>query len=128
MIIRTQAHPRAGLIGNPSDGYFGKTISLALSNFRADVVLYEAPELEILPSQDNQITLQDKNFTIRYHSNIPHDVDLADSSAKFTGPGSVIIGTDQDERMFNELRKRLRKLSIKIIKPRIVGGEGRSRS
>ena len=128
MIIRTQAHPRTGLIGNPSDGYFGKTISLALSNFRADVVLYETPELEIPPSQDNQITLQDKNFTIRYHSNIPHGVGLSDSSAKFTGSGGAIIGTYKDERMFNELRKRLRQLSIKIIKPKIVGAEGRSRS
>lgn len=51
MIIRTRAYPRAGLIGNPSDGYFGKTISFAFSNFRAEVVLYETPELEILPSQ-----------------------------------------------------------------------------
>lgn len=339
VIIRTQAYPRAGLIGNPSDGYFGKTISLAFSNFRADVVLYETPELEILPSQkdqscfdnvadlvrdvrlhgyyggirllkaavktfytycqDNQITLHDKNFTIRYHSDIPHGVGLAGSSAiitaclralmafygvsipkyvqanlvlaaekselhipaglqdrviqvyeglvymdfaepimstqgygryepldpallpklyiayrddfsepteklhndlrlrfnqgerkivntmrfwarltdrvrkrlvseqretigelldtnfnrrqqlckisednlrmveqaraagasaKFTGSGGAIIGTYKDERMFNELRKRLRKLSIKLIKPKVVGGEGRSRS
>jgi glucuronokinase len=50
VIIRTQAYPRAGLIGNPSDGYFGKTISFAFSNFRAEVVLYETPELEILSS------------------------------------------------------------------------------
>ena len=124
MIIRTQAYPRAGLIGNPSDGYFGKTISLAFSNFRVDVVLYETPELEILPSQkdhsrfnsisdlvrdvrlhgyyggirllkatvkafhmychENQITLHDKNFTIRYQSNIPHGVGLAGSSAIIT--------------------------------------------
>ncbi|MHC4501595.1 MAG: mevalonate kinase family protein [Planctomycetota bacterium] len=51
MIIRTKAYPRVGLIGNPSDGYFGKTISFAFSNFCAEVVLYESPELEILPSQ-----------------------------------------------------------------------------
>lgn len=38
-----------GLIGNPSDGYFGKTISFAFSNFSAQVVLYESPELEIIP-------------------------------------------------------------------------------
>ena len=50
MIIHTKAYPRAGLIGNPSDGYFGKTISFAFGNFCADVVLYETPELEILPS------------------------------------------------------------------------------
>ena len=50
MIIRTQAFPRAGLVGNPSDGYFGKTIALAFSNYRAEVILYESPELEILPN------------------------------------------------------------------------------
>lgn len=124
MIIRTQAFPRIGLIGNPSDGYFGKTISLAFSNFCAEVILYESPELEILPCQkdrsffesinclvrdvklhgyyggirllkatvkrfydycsDNQIQIHDKNFTIRYESNIPHSVGLAGSSAIIT--------------------------------------------
>lgn len=47
-IIRTHAYARAGLLGNPSDGYFGKTIALPLRNFRASVVLYEWPELEIM--------------------------------------------------------------------------------
>jgi glucuronokinase len=54
MIIRTCAYPRAGFVGNPSDGYFGKTISFAFSNFQAEVVLYETPELEILPNQKDQ--------------------------------------------------------------------------
>ena len=54
MIIRTKAYPRAGLVGNPSDGYFGKTISFAFSNFRAEVVLYETPELEILSSEKDR--------------------------------------------------------------------------
>jgi len=124
MIIRTKAYPRVGLVGNPSDGYFGKTISFAFSNFRAEVVLYETPELEILGSEkdhsrfesignlandvelhgyyggirllkatvkrfydycrDNQIELHQKNFTIRYNSNIPHGVGLAGSSAIIT--------------------------------------------
>jgi glucuronokinase len=124
MIIRTKAYPRVGLIGNPSDGYFGKTISFAFGNFCAEVVLYETPELEILPSEkdhsrfggiaelvkdvrlhgyyggirllkatvkrfydyceENQIELHKKNFTIRYNSNIPHGVGLAGSSAIIT--------------------------------------------
>ncbi len=124
MIIRTKAYPRVGLIGNPSDGYFGKTISFAFSNFCAEVVLYETPELEILPSykdhsrfagisdlvrdvrlhgyyggirllkatvkkfydycRENYIDLHKKNFTIRYSSNIPHGVGLAGSSAIIT--------------------------------------------
>jgi len=50
MVISECAYPRAGLIGNPSDGYFGKTIAFAFTNFRAKVLLYESPELEILPA------------------------------------------------------------------------------
>jgi len=49
MLITTQAHARAGLIGNPSDGYFGKTISFIMRNFRARVQLWESPYFEIIP-------------------------------------------------------------------------------
>ena len=49
MIITTSAYPRAALIGNPSDGYFGKTIAFTFSNFRASATLYETPELVIEP-------------------------------------------------------------------------------
>ncbi len=51
-IIRTRAYARAGLIGNPSDGYHGKTISVIVRNFRAKVTLYEWPSIEIVWSQD----------------------------------------------------------------------------
>ena len=51
MIIRTSAPARAALIGNPSDGYFGKTISFAFSDFRAEVTLWESPDLTILPTR-----------------------------------------------------------------------------
>lgn len=50
MIIRTKAYPRAALIGNPSDGYFGRTIAFVFSNYHAEVTLYESPELDLLPS------------------------------------------------------------------------------
>lgn len=56
MIIETSAYGRAGLIGNPSDGYFGKTISLILRNFRADVICYESPTLNIDPCQQDQMS------------------------------------------------------------------------
>ncbi|MFC1558608.1 mevalonate kinase [candidate division KSB1 bacterium] len=51
MIINTSAYSRAGLIGNPSDGYYGKTISIIVKNYRADITLYETPELTIVPNQ-----------------------------------------------------------------------------
>ena len=51
MIIRTTAYPRAALIGNPSDGYFGKTIAFTFAEFSTRVTLYESPELEIVPNR-----------------------------------------------------------------------------
>lgn len=47
MIIESRAFARAGLLGNPSDGYFGKTISIIIRNFGASVTLYQTPELKI---------------------------------------------------------------------------------
>lgn len=50
MIITALAYARAGLVGNPSDGYFGKTISFILRNFNATVKLWESPHFEIVPT------------------------------------------------------------------------------
>src|SRR5260370_4174698 len=49
-MIETYAYARAGLLGNPSDGYYGKTISFLVRNFRARVILYPSARLEIRPS------------------------------------------------------------------------------
>lgn len=49
MAIETRAFARAGLLGNPSDGYFGKIIALAVKNFSARVFLEESSELIVLP-------------------------------------------------------------------------------
>jgi len=51
MIIRSTSYPRAGLIGNPSDGYFGKTISACFKGFQASIELWESPTIELLPSR-----------------------------------------------------------------------------
>ena len=50
MIITSHAYARAGLVGNPSDGYFGKTIAFIIRNFRATVRLWESPHFEIVPT------------------------------------------------------------------------------
>ena len=50
-MIETYAYARAGLLGNPSDGYYGKTIALTVRNFRARVLLYPSARLEIKPSK-----------------------------------------------------------------------------
>ena len=46
-MIETVAYARAGVLGNPSDGYFGKTIALTLKNFRSRTLLYPSARLEI---------------------------------------------------------------------------------
>ncbi|MCL4692498.1 MAG: GHMP kinase [Candidatus Hydrogenedentes bacterium] len=56
MACEATAYARAGLIGNPSDGYFGKTISFTIRNFAAKVSLYEHPEVEIIPSMRDRST------------------------------------------------------------------------
>lgn len=77
MIIETRAYARAGLLGNPSDGFFGKTISISVRNFGASVTLYESPELNIEPQpQDtNQFRsvyhLRDAVSTLGYHGGVP---------------------------------------------------------
>jgi glucuronokinase len=58
MIIETRAYARAGLLGNPSDGYFGKTISIIIRNFGASISLYETPELRIEEMEVDQNTFR----------------------------------------------------------------------
>ena len=53
MIITAHAYARAGLVGNPSDGYFGKTISFVIRNFSATVTLWESPHFEITPTPED---------------------------------------------------------------------------
>lgn len=68
-MIETFAYARAGLLGNPSDGYFGKTISLLVKNFRARVIVYPSARLEIRPSKADMPvweSLQDVYATTRW--------------------------------------------------------------
>src|SRR5262245_1571219 len=111
LIVRKAAFARAGLVGNPSDGYGGKTISLVVPQFRARAVLYEWEDVELVQTEQDQSRfssvhdlvrdvqrhgyygglrlvkatvkkfvefcdragheLHDRNFSIRYESNIP---------------------------------------------------------
>src|SRR5512137_4844 len=53
-IIRKQIFARAGLLGNPSDGYHGKTIAISVRNYWSEVVLYEWDEMEIMLAQNDR--------------------------------------------------------------------------
>ncbi|MDF1568522.1 MAG: hypothetical protein RQ801_00160 [Spirochaetaceae bacterium] len=59
MIIKTIAYPRAALIGNPSDGYFGKTIAFTFSDFQTDITLYPSDHIRILPMKRDRTVFDD---------------------------------------------------------------------
>lgn len=48
-MIGHRAYARIGLMGNPSDGFFGKTISTCIKNFYAQTVLMESQRIKIIP-------------------------------------------------------------------------------
>jgi glucuronokinase len=54
-MIKTISYPRAALIGNPSDGYFGKTIAFVFKNFSAEVELRESEHLQIIPCDKDKL-------------------------------------------------------------------------
>ena len=47
---------RVGVMGNPSDGFNGKTISLSIANFWAEVTIVESPKLRLIPHPLNDPT------------------------------------------------------------------------
>jgi glucuronokinase len=121
MIVTAHAYARAGIVGNPSDGYYGKTISCIIRNFSVTVQLWESPYFEIITGHGDEgrfesvgsflrdvtlhgyyggmrlikasikrfsdycskraIDLEQRNFTIRFQTDIPRLVGLSGSSA-----------------------------------------------
>lgn len=49
MVIHRNVGARVGLMGNPSDGFGGKTIACMIQDFGASVRLWESPQIEIIP-------------------------------------------------------------------------------
>ena len=54
--IVQRAYARVGLIGNPSDGFHGKTIALSIKNFWAEATIFESPRLNLIPHPLNDPT------------------------------------------------------------------------
>src|SRR5262245_38380964 len=54
LLIRKRAFARAGLVGNSSDGYHGKTISIIVKNFHVEAVLYEWDDVELVLGPESQ--------------------------------------------------------------------------
>jgi len=64
-LIRIQTPARAGLLGNPSDGFYGKTLSIPIRNFHAEVILFEWERIEILPGPSDHVNFDSLKDLIR---------------------------------------------------------------
>ena len=65
LLIRKKAFARAGLVGNPSDGYHGKTISLVIPDFWAEATLYEWDQVEVVWSQEDHSRFESVDELVR---------------------------------------------------------------
>ena len=63
--IKTYSFPRAGLLGNPSDGYFGKTVSFAFSDFGVELTLTESARLCFVPGEVDDATFASRDDLVR---------------------------------------------------------------
>jgi glucuronokinase len=75
-IVEGRAFARAGLLGNPSDGYFGRTLSACLQDFHAKVTLHESAELRILPAEGD----------LDVFGSVEHLIRTLDSQGYYGGP------------------------------------------
>lgn len=69
-IIRKRVFARAGLLGNPSDGYHGKTIAVSVRNYWSEVVLYEWDKVEIVLAENDRArfrSIQDLANDVQLH-------------------------------------------------------------
>src|SRR5690349_16619631 len=70
VIVESVAYARAGLAGNPSDGYFGKCIAVIVKDFSARVWLEPHDRIEIIPSPEDRpayASLDDFMHEIQLH-------------------------------------------------------------
>lgn len=63
--VSDSCHARIGLMGNPSDGFKGKTVSFLLENFKATVHITEKPD-------DSRIELAEPVFFDSLDSLLSH--------------------------------------------------------
>src|SRR5262245_4197002 len=64
-LLQKRAFARAGLVGNPSDGYHGKTIAVIVRNFHAKVVLYEWEHVELVWTGQDQSRFRSVHDLVR---------------------------------------------------------------
>lgn len=63
--VNTRSFPRAGFLGNPSDGYFGKTMSFAFSDYCVDLTLTESAKMRFVPGEVDDATFDSPEKLVR---------------------------------------------------------------
>lgn len=119
-MIRTRSFSRVGFLGNPSDGYFGKTISVAFSDFSVELTLTESSRLRFVPGEVDDQTFESIGSLV-------HDVRL------YGYYGGIRILKAVTKRFFDycqahgiALPQRNFMAEYKINIPRLVGLSGSS--
>lgn len=120
-MILASAPARVGLLGNPSDGYGGRTLGLAVPRFEATVEIEPADHLEIVQLDDDRP---------RWHS-VPDLVERVDRHGYGTGPQllAATIRTLADVASSIEhsgLSRLAGRISYRTTIPRSVGLAGSS--
>lgn len=133
MVVRQHVGARVGIVGNPSDGFGGKTISCLIANSQATITLRDRAALHIVHhpvydpvvfnslydlarassfdgyysgiqllyatckkfwdySEQHEIALPNRNFSIEYDTTIPRQVGLAGSSAIIAAGVKALMG------------------------------------
>ena len=63
--VCTRSFARAGFLGNPSDGYFGKTISFTFKGYFVDLKLTESERLGFVPGEVDDATFDSPAHLVR---------------------------------------------------------------
>lgn len=50
--ITGECYSRIGLVGNPSDGYYGNCLSVSVNNFSTKVVLLKSDRIQVIPNPE----------------------------------------------------------------------------
>jgi glucuronokinase len=102
MIIKTRTPARAGLIGNPSDGFNGVTIAFTFDAFWAEVMLWESPELEIRGWERDKVNFDSVQALVHNVANYGYygGVRLIKAAIKVFSDYCSGVGLELDEKNF----------------------------
>ena len=119
-MVRTRSFARAGLLGNPSDGYFGKTLSFTFAQFGVELVMTESSRIRFQQGEVDDATFASMDEMSRnlrlygYYGGIR----LLKATAKRFFDYSQERGIELPRRNFT--------VEYKINIPRLVGLSGSS--